>query len=514
MSSTTVPNLPAATSLNGTEEVPIVQNGTSYRATTSQIAGLVSGNVSYVNVLGGATGLNTSGGPITTAGTITLGGTLNIASGGTGQTTPSGAFSVLSPITSTGDLIIGNGVNSSTRLPIGLNGQILTSNGTTATWVTSGSVASYPPAGIPNSTSSSWGSSYSTTGTGSVLALATNPVFVTPTLGAATATSINGAAITSTTGGTLTLANNSTLATSGAFSQTHTVTAATNVTLPPGVSNNYLISSATQLSANPVTGTPSGSTYLRGDGTWSSITSVATATNLAGGAAGQVVYQSATGTTGFTAAGTTGQVLISGGTGSPTWTPGTLTLVSGSSLTTAGAFGLTLTSTATTNATLPAGTVTLAALSPSQTFTGTQSFTGTTSALAEILTNAAEVATVSATAATGTIAFYPSAQSVLYYTSNAAGNWTINITFSAGTTMNTAMTTGQSVTIAHLVTQGGSPTYNNVVQVDGTTTGVTTYWQGGAPTAGNASGVDVYTYTVIKRGSATFTVFASQTQFK
>ena len=149
------------------------------------------------------------------------------------------------------------------------------------------------------------------------------------------------------------------------------------------------------------------------------------------------------------------------------------------------------------------------------TFTATQSFTGSSSVLASILTNAAEVCTVSATAATGTIAYYPSTQSVLYYTTNASANWTTNFTFSAGTTLNTAMSTGQSLTVAFLVTQGATAYYNNVVQVDGTTSGVTTKWQGSAaPTAGNASSVDVYTYTIVKTGSATFTVFATQTQFK
>jgi hypothetical protein len=44
------------------------------------------------------------------------------------------------------------------------------------------------------------------------------------------------------------------------------------------------------------------------------------ATNLAGGSAGQVPYQSATDTTGFTATGTAGQVLTSQGAGAPTWT--------------------------------------------------------------------------------------------------------------------------------------------------------------------------------------------------
>lgn len=51
-----------------------------------------------------------------------------------------------------------------------------------------------------------------------------------------------------------------------------------------------------------------------------STVSVGTATNLAGGVAGAVPYQSGVGATGFTAAGTSGQVLTSQGTGTPTWT--------------------------------------------------------------------------------------------------------------------------------------------------------------------------------------------------
>jgi hypothetical protein len=43
------------------------------------------------------------------------------------------------------------------------------------------------------------------------------------------------------------------------------------------------------------------------------------ATNLAGGAAGKVVYQTGSGTTDFTAVGTTGDILKSNATGAPTW---------------------------------------------------------------------------------------------------------------------------------------------------------------------------------------------------
>jgi hypothetical protein len=149
-----------------------------------------------------------------------------------------------------------------------------------------------------------------------------------------------------------------------------------------------------------------------------------------------------------------------------------------------------------------------------QTITGTKTFSGTSSTLAEVLTNAAEVATVSATAATGTIAYDITTQSVLYYTSNASANWTVNFRASSGTSLNTALATGQSVTVAFLVTQGATAYYNSAVQVDGTTSGVTTRWLGGAPTAGNASGIDSYRFLLIKTGSATFTVLASVTQFK
>jgi len=156
----------------------------------------------------------------------------------------------------------------------------------------------------------------------------------------------------------------------------------------------------------------------------------------------------------------------------------------------------------------------IATTNTAQTFAATQTFSGTSSATAIVLNDAAEVATVSATAATGTINYDITTQAVLYYTSNASANWTVNFRGSSGTSLNTLMSTGQSMTVAFLVTQGSTAYYNSAVQVDGTTSGVTTRWLGGAPTAGNASGIDSYRYLIIKTGSATFTVLASNTQFK
>ena len=109
-----------------------------------------AGTVTSVSGTGTVNGISLSG-TVTSSGSLTLGGTLSnvslttqvtgtlpIANGGTGQTTASAAFNALSPVTSTGDLIIGNGANSSTRLPIGANNFVLTSNGTTAVWAAGG----------------------------------------------------------------------------------------------------------------------------------------------------------------------------------------------------------------------------------------------------------------------------------------------------------------------------------------------------------------------------------------
>jgi len=151
------------------------------------------------------------------------------------------------------------------------------------------------------------------------------------------------------------------------------------------------------------------------------------------------------------------------------------------------------------------------ASSGANTFTATQTFSGSSSVVAAILNNAAETATVSATAATGTLNYDVSTQSVLYYTTNASANWTLNIRHSSGTTLNSALAIGQSATVTFLVTQGATAYYNSVVQIDGVT--VTPKWQGGAPTSGNASGIDVYTYAVLKTGVSTFTVLASVASF-
>lgn len=148
----------------------------------------------------------------------------------------------------------------------------------------------------------------------------------------------------------------------------------------------------------------------------------------------------------------------------------------------------------------------------SATFASKVTITGTTSSLGLVLTNMAEVTTVSATAAVGTITYDVTTQSILYYTVNATANWTMNFRASSGTSLDSAMATGQAITVVFLATNGPTAYYNSAVQVDGSS--VTPKYQGGtAWSSGNASSIDAYVYTIIKTGAATFTVLASQTRF-
>jgi hypothetical protein len=123
-----------------------------------------------------------------------------------------------------------------------------------------------------------------------------------------------------------------------------------------------------------------------------------------------------------------------------------------------------------------------------------------------------EGATVTASAPTATINYDFKTQAVRFYTNSATTNFTVNIRGNSTTTLNDTMTTGQTATMVLLVTNGATPYYPNVIQIDGTT--ITPLYQGGFTiTAGNASSVDIYTITVVKTAANTYISFVSQTKF-
>lgn len=141
--------------------------------------------------------------------------------------------------------------------------------------------------------------------------------------------------------------------------------------------------------------------------------------------------------------------------------------------------------------------------------------TGNATSQAFSTVNITEPATLSNTGAASTINFDVATQSVYYSTANATANWTVNLRGSSTATMANFLANSNTVTCTFMATQGATAYYNSAIQVDGTTTGVTTKWQGGtAPTSGNTGSVDVYNYVVTKTSATpTYTVLASQTKF-
>ncbi len=237
-------------------------------------------------------------------------------------------------------------------------------------------------------------------------------------------------------------------------------------------------------------GIGSASTVLTSTGSapqWTSLSgiSVGTATNLAGGAAGSVPYQTASSTTSFLAIGTANQVLqVNSGATAPEWvsssgtgnivrvtsatlvtptlgvasatsvnkvaitapaTGATLTLADGSTLATSGANSLTFTTTGATNLTLPtSGTVATTSNTVASISFGTTGFTPSTA------TSGAVTVAGTLSAANGGTGVANNAANTITFT----GNYSLGLTLSGNTAV-TLPTTGTLATLA------GSETLTN-----------------------------------------------------
>jgi hypothetical protein len=123
-----------------------------------------------------------------------------------------------------------------------------------------------------------------------------------------------------------------------------------------------------------------------------------------------------------------------------------------------------------------------------------------------------EKVTVTAVATTGSTNFDFLTQAVLYHTTTATGQFTLNLRGSSSTTLNNILSVGESVTGAFLNTN--TTFYVSTITIDGSSTNVVLEYQNGsAPTSGNA-GIDVYSFTAIKTSTTpAYTILASQTQF-
>ena len=117
---------------------------------------------------------------------------------------------------------------------------------------------------------------------------------------------------------------------------------------------------------------------------------------------------------------------------------------------------------------------------------------------------------VVAGAANGTSNIDVKTSNTVLFTSNSTGTWTHNIRGDGSTSLDSLLSTGQAITVTVISAQNNSSYYTANITIDGTAQ--TEYWlNGSAPSTGKSSGYDIYTFTIIKTGSATFLTLSTKT---
>jgi hypothetical protein len=129
-----------------------------------------------------------------------------------------------------------------------------------------------------------------------------------------------------------------------------------------------------------------------------------------------------------------------------------------------------------------------------------------------------EKVTINSSSPSGTVNIDLGDNNVYYFLQAPTSNWIINFRSSSAQALNSFMSPGQTLTVAILTTQSSTARYNTQVQIDGSNCAV--YEYGDLPiTEGNASGIDMYTYVIIKKSDTggidnRFTVLRSLSQYK
>jgi len=301
----------------GTSGQVLASNGAS-APTWQNLAG--TGTVTSIDVSGGTTGLTTSGGPVTSTGTITLAGTLAIANGGTGATTAAAARTALglgtiatqaaSAVAITGGSINGTSLGATTAGSAKVTTLDVASGLTLATLAgTSGQVLTSAGAGfVPTWATPTTGTVTSVSFTGGVVSVAT--ATTTPALTiAGTSGGVPYFSSASTWATSAALAANALMIGGGAGTAPSTITTGTGVVTALGVNVG---SAGAFVTFNGALGTPSSGTVTNLTGTASiNINGTVGATTANTGAfttisaTGVITSTLATGTAPFTVASTT-----------------------------------------------------------------------------------------------------------------------------------------------------------------------------------------------------------------
>lgn len=476
-----------------------------YVAQSTLSVGSATTATTATNVAGGTTGAVHYQTGVGSTGFLSLGTTNYVLTAGASapQYVAQSTLSVGSATTATtatniaggaaGSIPYQTGSGSTAFRTIGTNTYILTSNGSTPNWTAPSSVS------IGTATNLSAGSTgsvvyQSASGTTAYLTLGTTNYVLT-----AGASAPQYVAQSTLSVGSATTATTATNVTGGAAgSLVYQTGSGATSTLALGTSNYVLVAgaSAPQYVAQSTLSVGSATTAT-------SATSATTATNIASGTANQIAYQTGSGATSFITAPVSASTYLGWNGSAFAWSA--VSVSPGGSNTqlqynNSGSFG------GISSVTWDGTALTIA----------NSKLTGTTSAFASIITNAAETVNITAGAVNSTPTAYFNTGAVQLYTSNASANWTQNLAYSSTTTLNSALAVGQSATIAVMATQGATAYYmNGTLTIDGSSANVTVYWQGGtAPITGFTTGIDVYTYTVIKTAATpAYTVLATQTQF-
>ena len=131
-----------------------------------------------------------------------------------------------------------------------------------------------------------------------------------------------------------------------------------------------------------------------------------------------------------------------------------------------------------------------------------------------------EDCTISGTAMNGTVNHDVETANAGYYTS-VSGNWTYNIRWDSGATLDSKMNTGETINISYTVPVTGSSYYQSGFTIDGSSK--TVQWvdqnppvQGGGRESGDdaaTTGFDVYSFAINKYSTNNYYILGSHTHF-